>query len=221
VNTVNIHWPTTGDLLASDMTHVSGAIAGGHEGNAAVKKLANTKDAAQLIGIGDITVPPNNQGVSPLKLQIFDAPMNPDMVEAYVSGSKYAARLQPHDFTDGATLAVGVVNSTHVGGTDLGDATFAADGDTNWDSVKVYLLDWNTNVVAWAIYATGHTLASRSLPHLPSTVSFNDLAGAISPRLAVGLARHKTGAPPSWQATGSDLEVVASRYPVSLDPSGR
>lgn len=214
-STISIQFPTAGVLTGSALTTIGNPAAGNmFIGNAVVVKTTPLEHGAeQFVGVGNVTLP-DSTGKSTFTLEEFPAPMNPDIAEAALFGQNYLAVVQPHDLTAGSTVNVGEVDKLNTTGTSLGDVTFDV-ASKDYDAVEGFIAtpvqkNGSGGVTLWIVYATGATLSSHGLPHMPSGVAFADLAaGTTQLEASAQVVKFAQGAPPAWQTTTSDTEVVA------------
>lgn len=214
-STIDIQFPTAGVLTGPALTTIGNPAAGNaFIGNAVVVKTTPLEHGAeQFVGVGNVTLP-DSSGKSVFTLQEFPSPMNPDIAEAALFGKDYLVVVQPHDLTAGSTVDVGEVDKLSTTGTSLADTKF--DVATNgYDAVEGFLstpvtTNGGGGATLWVVYATGATLSSHGLPHMPSGVPFSDLAaGATTLTASAQVVKFAQGAPAAWQATTSDETVVA------------
>jgi hypothetical protein len=215
--TISAKFPTAGVVTGALLTKIAKIdTTDTFFGDASVVKSAATAFGEAFVGIGTSSVP--SGGTASIKLQVFGGDMAPSKVIAAWSGTgNIYARANFTDLTDGASITFGNVTAMDLSGADLSDFAFSADG-TGYEYSGMELVDGSNNTVTWRAFMAGGKIASRGLPHLPSTVSLADVAPAFAPTPVVVLFHKATGAA-VWDDGNDDW--VVSKTGDALDSAGR
>lgn len=212
--TINAKFPATGLLTGSALTKISKPTSDTFLGDALVVKSSGF--AQMFVGIGNSAIPSSNAAA--IKLQVFGGDMAPDKVVAAWSGTgNLYARINFSDLADGATVTMGEVKTLEQSGLDLSDYTFSIDG-TGYEFSGMELIDTSANSVVWRAYQAGGKIASRGLPHLPTTVKMEDVAAGFAPVPVVVLFKKATGGS-IWGDSSDDYVVSVTGD--GIDGAGR
>lgn len=182
VTNVIINLPTTGVLMASDITTV-GQTGMPAYSNAVVEKT--TSKSATYVGLGFVSKPSGS--ASNFKITAFGGDLAPTLAYADLSnGNGLSFRVGTVDMT--TAITVPPVTKLAVAGTSLGDATLEFDA-TGYNYFSASLYDAAATDTVWEIYATGTSLATHPFPHLPSSVPLTAITSASDVILGVAVVQ--------------------------------
>ena len=187
VTNVTITLPTTGALMASDITTVGQTGLPAYS-NAIVEQTASM--SATYVGLGLISKPVGN--TANFKITAFGGNLAPTMAYADLSnGNGLAFRVGTVDLTSAVTVPP--VAKLATAGTSLADATLEFDS-TGYDYFSGSVYDATAQDTVWDVYATGKSLATHPFPHLPSTVPLTAITSATD--VIIGIAVVKSAKTP-------------------------
>ena len=190
VTNVTINLPTTGALMASDITTVGQTGLPAYS-NAIVEQTSSK--SATYVGLGLVAKPTGN--TSNFKITAFGGNLAPTLAYCDLNnGNGLGFRVGTVDFTASpAAITVPPVAKLSAQGTSLGDATLEFDS-TGYDYFSGSAYDATAQDTVWDVYSTGKTLTTHPFPHLPSTVPLTAITSASD--LVIGIAVVKSAKQP-------------------------